>query len=145
MSEGNNFEKVSLVTIFGLEKTLSIKDIEQVTRIRKKIERIIENEFNKANLCHVNGISKHSESVKNKELVKDERWKFFKIEAMNCGIIFSLTTINYLFLRNNKTLFNNIYTNHIFKPAFIFTFLMLPNAISLYFMKLNYELIKHKM
>ena len=110
MSE-NEIDKGALLRIFGLDKTLSIKDTNQISRIRKKIERIIENEFNKANLCQVNGISKHSESVKNKELVKDERWKFFKIEAMNCGIIFSLTTINYLFLRNNKTLFNNIYTN----------------------------------
>jgi len=128
-----------------LDSNLSIKNKEQVKRIREKIEKIIEIESkSKNNFFQSSGQSNYldKENIRISNAKKEKNKEILINEAKNCSVIFLLTTINYFFLRNNRIIFNNTYTDHIYRPTFFFTFLALPNFISLYFAKLNYDLNK---
>ena len=133
----------SLLQVFGLDSNLSIKNKEQVKRIREKIEKIIEIESKKS-FFQSSELSNYTnkENLSNSNAKYEMKKEILLNEAKNCSVIFLLTSINYFFIRNNRIIFNNVYTDHIFRPSFFFTFLALPNFISFYFAKLNYDLNK---
>lgn len=121
-----------LLKAFQLDQSLSLRNLEQVTRIRKKMERVIE----------LQARIKSSSSANNLKPTERNESKYYeklKKEAFNCFTVLALTSTNYLIIRNNRAVFNNPYTNHLFRPAFVATFLIMPNLICLYFAKLNIE------
>jgi hypothetical protein len=129
-------ENGMLLKLFKLDQTLNLENSDHIRRIRKKMEKIIEYEA-KQNQEH--NLKLERSNSKEEINFPKEKFKALKNELTNCLVIFSLTSVNYLLMRNNSKVFNNPYTNHIFKPAFFITFFILPNFLSIYFAKLNLQ------
>ena len=130
-----------LIKIFNLKNTLEIKDEEQLKRIRKKMDLLINSK--KLNFLSMDeNINKGNEisNIKLKNIsnsIKNEI--YYREVVMKNAVLVFISVGAYLYFDKFTNFLNKANSIYYYKKAFLFTFCFVPIFLNYSFSKMNYE------
>lgn len=136
----NKDSENDLLEIFNLKNTLEIKDQEQLNRIRKKMNLIIDSK--KLDFLFVTETKKadNTSEMKFKNIPNSTVNELFYKEVIMKNAAFALISIGaYVYFNKYTNFLNKISSIYYYKKLFLMTFCVVPFLMNYVFSKMNYE------
>ncbi len=137
--ENNNDN--DLLKCFNLNNTLEIKDKEQLKRIRKKMDLLIES--NKLDFLFVSENKKSTSEISNikfKNIPNSITNQIYYKEVVLKNACFAFISLGaYFYFNKYSNFLNNVNSIYYYKKLFLLTFCFVPILLNYNFSKMNYE------
>lgn len=133
---GNN-----LLSIFNLKNTLEIKDEEQLKRIRKKMNLLIDSKkLDFLFIAENNKKADNMSTIKFKNIQNSTVKELYYKEVILKNTAFALISIGaYLYFNKYTGFLNTVNSIYYYKKLFLITFCVVPFFLNYNFSKMNYE------
>lgn len=137
----NNNNDNDLLSIFNIKNSLEIKDEEQLKRIRKKMDLLIDSK--KLNFLFISENKNKQEEISNIKLknIPDKILNeiYYKEVIMKNAALALISLGAYFYFDKYTNFLNKVNSIYYYKKLFLATFCFVPIMLSYNFSKMNYE------